>query len=105
MNTWCLERSTPHRKSGLAFKACPVVSYMMALKPPTAFHLFVHPSLKNKKNYGKAPLVSSYPQSSQANLFARLFPCPQARSTPPCFHRHTSKHLLYYTFSSSLTNN
>ena len=54
---------------------------MMALNPPPSPPLS---SLKAHKynNYVKVPyIVSSYPQSSQENLFPRLFTCRQDKTT------------------------
>ena len=92
MKTWCLEWLIPDVKYGLPFKACPIVSYMMRLKPLLAPHLFVHPSLKNKSSYDKAPcIVSSYHQSFLANLKPGYFLAlsPNQLPTSPSTHQQT----------------
>ena len=64
--------------------------------------LFSFKSHKNS-NYDKAPYIVSFP-SPQANLFARLFTCPQGETKLPRLHRHTNKRYLNCTFSKSLIN-
>ena len=75
---------------------------MMTFKPS---HLFVHPSLINRTIMARHYLSFFWTPVLPGKTLYQIIHLLSGQTNSPYLHWHTNKHLLYCTFSNSLTNN